>query len=148
MRLDQSQLSGELSVRNFDRPAIDFELSLDQIEMDRYLEPVTDTATEGLPLGETNIELPVDMLEGLNITGQFTIGSVVSAGMTFTDMVAGLTVKNKRLRLHPMSALFYGGTYSGDISKFDCFYVAFFIYSRNIFIIYFQHCFQYFLYRA
>jgi AsmA protein len=115
MRLDQSQLSGELSVRNFARPAIDFELSLDQIEVDRYLEPATDSATENLPLGETNIELPVDMLEGLNITGQFTIGSVVSAGMTFTDMVAGLTVKNKRLRLHPVSALFYGGTYSGDI---------------------------------
>ncbi|MCH6572566.1 MAG: AsmA family protein [Proteobacteria bacterium] len=115
MRLDQSQLSGELSVRNFDRPAIDFELSLDQIEVDRYLEPVSETTPQGLPLGETNIELPVDMLEGLDIEGQFTIGSVLSAGMTFTDMVAGVTVKNKRLRLYPVSALFYGGTYSGDI---------------------------------
>ncbi len=115
MRMDQSQLSGELTVRNFDRPAIDFELSLDQIEVDRYLEPVADTESQGLPLGETNIELPVDMLEGLDIEGQFTIGSVLSVGMTFTDMVAGITIKNKRLRIYPVSALFYGGTYSGDI---------------------------------
>ena len=115
MRLDQSQLSGELTVRNFDRPAIDFELSLDRIEVDRYLEPVSDTTTQGVPLGETNIELPVAMLEGLHIEGQFTIGSVLSVGMTFTDMVAGVTVKNRRLRLYPVSALFYGGTYSGDI---------------------------------
>ncbi len=115
MRMDQSQLSGELSVQNFDRPAIDFELSLDQIEVDRYLEPVSETAPEALSLGETNIELPVDMLEGLDIQGQFTIGSVLSVGMTFTDMVAGVSVKNERLRLYPVSALFYGGTYSGDI---------------------------------
>ncbi|MCZ6827905.1 MAG: AsmA family protein [Gammaproteobacteria bacterium] len=114
MRMDQSQLSGKLSVRNFDRPTIDFELSMDQIEMDRYLEPVSETPG-GVSLGETNIELPVDLLEGLDIGGQFTLGSVLSAGMTFTDMVAGVTVKNNRLRLYPVSALFYGGTYSGDI---------------------------------
>ncbi len=114
MRMDQSHLSGELSVRNFDRPTIDFELSMDQIEMDRYLEPVSETPG-GVSLGETNIELPVDLLEGLDIGGQFTLGSVLSAGMTFTDMVAGVTVKNNRLRLYPVSALFYGGTYSGDI---------------------------------
>ena len=114
MRMDQSHLSGELSVRNFDRPTIDFELSMDQIEMDRYLEPVSETPG-GVSLGETNIELPVELLEGLDIGGQFTLGSVLSAGMTFTDMVAGVTVKNNRLRLYPVSALFYGGTYSGDI---------------------------------
>lgn len=112
--LDQSRLSGEATVRNFEKLAIEFELSLDEIDIDRYMSPASDAPVEQGQAAD--VEIPGDILSGLDIEGQFTIGKAVASGLTFTDVVVGILVRNDKLRMNPLSALFYGGGYNGDIT--------------------------------
>jgi AsmA protein len=40
--LDQSRFTGDMRIRDFDRPRVRFDLAVDEIDIDRYLEPATD----------------------------------------------------------------------------------------------------------
>jgi AsmA protein len=108
-RLDQSQFDGELSVRNFDQPAVDFDFQVDTIDIDRYLEPVQDQAESA------DVAMPKEELQGQDIRGRLAIGQLHMAGLDFNDARLGLTVSKGKLRLNPLTADFYDGRYSGDV---------------------------------
>ncbi len=112
LELDQSRLAGDISVRNFDRPHIGFTLAVDEIDLDRYLEPASSQdsgATE-------DVALPQEDLQGQSVQGQLKAGLLRMAGLEFSDAEVGVAIANGKLRLHPLSAGFYGGSYSGDIT--------------------------------
>jgi len=108
---DQSRITGDVNVQNFDQPIVGFTLAVDEINLDRYLEPVAedDAATA------EDVAIPQDELQGHEVQGQLSIGALTLAGLDFTDAVLGLSIRNGRLRLHPLTAGFYGGRYSGDV---------------------------------
>ncbi len=112
LELDQSRLTGEMSVRNFDRPSIEFTLAVDEIDIDRYMVP----AEEGKASTTEDVAIPQDNLQGQDIQGQLNVGTLRMAGLEFNDARLGLAVNNGKLRLHPLTAGFYGGSYSGDIA--------------------------------
>lgn len=53
VQFDESELSGELAISNFSRPAITYALTLNQIDVDRYLPPPAD-ASEAAPSADTS----------------------------------------------------------------------------------------------
>jgi AsmA protein len=110
MELDQSLISGNLDVRDFDQPKIGFKFLVDKIDIDRYLEPAENSSAPA-----EDVTLPQEELQGQDIQGQLKIGSLRMAGMEFTDADLGIVVSNGKLRLHPLTAGFYGGRYSGDV---------------------------------
>jgi AsmA protein len=57
IKLDDSNINGTMKVKNFDMPAITFDLKVDSIDIDRYL-PIDDEMSEPKPL-ETSTEKPV-----------------------------------------------------------------------------------------
>lgn len=103
-RLDESTLNGTATVRDFGDPAIEFALNLDKINIDRYLPPETQTETG------TETEIPVDLLEGLNLDGRVNAGQIILAGLTFTDATLVLTAQDGRLQIKPLTSKFYDGT--------------------------------------
>lgn len=108
--LDQSKLTGRLELQSAAAPAIQFDAFLDSMDLDRYLapeEPSADTSATNLPGKE---------LEGLDVTGTVHADSLRLAGLDLTDAVIGVRLVNGRLRLHPLDANLYGGTYGGDIT--------------------------------
>jgi AsmA protein len=107
--LDQSRFAGEMSIRNFDRPQINFELAVDEIDLDRYLAPASEDS------GAEDVEMPHEDLQGREIQGQLKAGMLRLAGLQFSDAVVGVAISNGKLRLNPLTAGFYGGRYSGDI---------------------------------
>ena len=112
LELDQSRLTGNMSVRNFDRPKVGFTLAVDEIDIDRYMAP----ADEGNTSSTEDVAIPKDELQGQEVQGELNVGTLRMAGLEFNDAKVGLAINNGKLRLHPLTAGFYGGSYSGDVA--------------------------------
>lgn len=108
--LDQSRFTGEMNLKNFDQPKVGFVLTVDKIDLDRYLEPASDAA------GQENVAMPREELRGHELEGQISIGEMRLAGLDFSDAVIGISIRDGRLRVNPLTANFYGGSYKGDIT--------------------------------
>jgi len=112
--LDQSRFAGEMSIRDFDRPRIGFDFTVDEIDIDRYLEPVTGQPTDQAV--QADVTMPREELQDQDVQGTLRAGKMRLAGLDFNDAELGLTIRNGKLRLNPVTAGFYGGSYSGDIT--------------------------------
>ena len=114
--LDDSNLTGDVSVSNFAKPAVRFNLGLDSIDLDRYLPPAKEAppATPGAATGAAG-ELPNETLRALDVAGKLTAGTVKVSKLTVTDVSASLKAKDGLIRLSPVAARLYQGTYAGNI---------------------------------
>jgi len=108
--LDQSRFTGDMSVSHFDQPNIGFELTVDEINLDRYMGPSSSAAEQD------NVAMPREELQGQALEGRLSVGKMTLAGLNFSDARIGVAIRNGRLRVNPLTANFYGGTYSGDIT--------------------------------
>lgn len=116
LSLDQSNIDGRIEITSFENFGARFSLALDQIDVDRYLPPAEATGEDAG--GETpldQMEIPADLVRGLDIVGEVTIGKLKAFDFNSTDVKIGITAQNDRLRVHPAQATFYGGGYRGDI---------------------------------
>ena len=114
--LDGSKLSGEAQVSNFAAPAIRFALNLDAIDLDRYLPPGSEVppASPGAAAGKAG-ELPLETLRALDVAGTFKAGKVKVAKLNVSSVDASLNAKGGSIRLSPVSAKLYEGSYAGNI---------------------------------
>jgi len=114
LALDDSLLTGKLSLPTTESGAISFDLKVDTINLDRYMAPAdSTTVTANEP--EDDIEIPVDMIRSLNVDGRFRIDQAYLSGLEFTKIELGLKSSGGKLRLNPLSAKLYEGTYKGDV---------------------------------
>lgn len=122
-RLDDSSLAGRVVVRDFAAPTVDFAFQLDGINVDRYLpppseqesaEPVADSGQES-PQQTEGGGLPLEPLRSLELNGQLQVGSLTVAGAEASDINMTITARDGRIRVHPLTALLYGGHYGGDV---------------------------------
>ncbi|MFQ5995312.1 MAG: AsmA family protein [Acidiferrobacterales bacterium] len=115
--LDQSRLTGSLSVRNFEKPAYVFDLALNQIDLDRYLPPPGPAPKTGATPGAASpgaaAELPLDTLRDLNAKGQIRINKLKAFGIRSSKVIAKVNAKNGLIILGPNQAALYGGRYAG-----------------------------------
>ncbi|MGH8495201.1 MAG: AsmA family protein [Gammaproteobacteria bacterium] len=115
--LDETRVSGNLRMPADEAAPIRFAFNVDKIDLDRYLPPPDETADaneqESAPVDD--IEIPVDTLRGLRIDGSLEMGEVVLSDMRLQDVELGVSSDGREVRLHPLDAQFYGGTYAGDI---------------------------------
>ena len=109
LTLDESKLAGRLAYDTASS-GMDFALTLDRIDLDRYQPPPTSPDEKSEP-----IELPVDFLKPLRAKGSFNVGQIKVGGANLTELTAGIDVANAQARFAPLGARLYGGTYRGDI---------------------------------
>ncbi|MEX2353354.1 MAG: AsmA family protein, partial [Gammaproteobacteria bacterium] len=119
MVLDDSNLNGTWSVTDFEQPAIEFDIDIDQINADRYLPP-TPAEDQVRPVTpETAVgaaaQLPVETLRSLNSRGQLNIGQLTISGARLTDLALALDAKDGLINLSPVTANLYQGQYQGEI---------------------------------
>ncbi len=111
LALDDSQLSGQLGLVG---DSLRFDLSIDSINIDRYLPPASaGAAEEDGSLDE--VDLPLEVLRTLNAAGQMTIGAAQFAGLTLSDLELSFSADDGLVSLQPSASL-YGGTYDGEIT--------------------------------
>jgi AsmA protein len=123
VQLDDSTLKGSAAVSQFARPAVRFDLSLDGIDVDRYLPPPADEPPAPAPAPVTpaaavaaGAELfPVETLRSLNVAGSLTVDKLKVSGLSISDLLMKLAAKGGQLRVHPAQARLYQGSYAGDM---------------------------------
>lgn len=108
--LDDSQITGLVKLVG-DTPELS--LSMDKLKLDGYLSPPDDTAGEDRAVDA--IELPAQTVRDLNVNAQLSIGDLTVGGIESSDVEVQLNASNGSVRLHPMRANLYGGSYSGDM---------------------------------
>jgi len=114
LQLDQSQLSGDLSLSQLDAalPAVNFKLHMSAINADRYLPPVSETVepeTETKADGDAPIELPMTLLRQLNIDGQFDLEQLTISKLKLAKLQLGIKAKQGLIALQPLNMALYEG---------------------------------------
>ena len=115
-RLDDTELMGDFSVRDFESPGYRFSLEADRIDLDRYLAPPSDDApAEADTAALDATEIPVETIRSLDAEGTLKFGEIVLGGLTFRTIELGVTAGDGRVRLHPIGARVLEGGYEGDV---------------------------------
>ncbi len=116
--LDDTTFSGSASVPSLEGeiPPVRFDFNVDDIDIDRYLPPVTDADDESADdadavatTGDEPIELPIDMMRQLDIDGTFSVGSVKVSNLITRNIVVPVKAKGGKLALDSIKAAMYEG---------------------------------------
>ncbi len=116
--LDDTQVRGSAAIEDLEAMALRFDLNINAINVDRYLEPEPEegSAESKTPAAEEPpTELPIEMLRELNARGNLRIGTATLSGLEFADIRLPLEAKDGRVHLGPTQARLFGGGYNGDI---------------------------------
>lgn len=114
LTLDDTTLSGRLSVPTGEQGLIEFDLTADSIDVDRYMAPGEAPAEESEEPA-ADIEIPVDLIRSLQAKGTAKLQKATFAGMLFENIELGVNSQGGKLRLHPLSASLFDGSYQGDV---------------------------------
>ncbi len=114
LTLDDTTLRGRLSVPTGEQGLIEFDLTADSIDVDRYMAPGEAAAAESQEPA-ADIEIPVDLIRSLQAKGTAKLERATFAGMLFENIQLGVNSQGGKLRLHPLSASLFDGTYQGDV---------------------------------
>jgi AsmA protein len=110
LTLDDSALTGAAGYRG---ETLSFDLTIDSINVDRYLPPAEDPAQEEEgSLDE--VDLPLDALRDFDAAGRMAVGALQFSGLSFSDVAFQLSAQDGRVRFTPSASL-YGGRYAGEI---------------------------------
>ena len=112
--LDDSTMTGTMSLPMTQSGALKFDLEVDSIVLDGYMAPVDESAVAA-DEEAGDVEIPADLIRTLNVNGNFRIQQAYLSGMKFSNLQLGVNGAGGKLRLHPLSAEFYDGRYSGDV---------------------------------
>lgn len=108
-------------VKGFASPAIEFSLTGDTINLDRYLPPSPDTqadkpAAGAAASGDTDTPIDLSALNALRLNGQVTIARLIAQGLTVQNVKASVQSANGELNMAPVSLDLYGGSMKGRAS--------------------------------
>lgn len=111
LQLDDTALAGAAAIGFGEVMRIRSELTLDAIDLDRYLPPEAEEAGEQAP-GE-DVELAFDWLEKLDLDASFKAGTLKINGLTLTNLEGRAVARDGVLTLQPFGAALYGGEVRG-----------------------------------
>jgi AsmA protein len=109
MRLDDTQLQGNLSLPTGKEGAIEFDLAADQIDLDRYRAP--EGAAEPSPS-----EKAAKSGNPLDANGTFKLKTARVMRVDFSNLHITLAAKNNVIHLFPIEAQVDGAHYAGNIT--------------------------------
>jgi AsmA protein len=108
--LDDSTLKGRVALVG-DR--FEFNLAVDDINVDRYLPPAEETPSEDEGALD-EVDLPIEPLRNFDSRGRLEFAAVQFLGLHFTNAAFDLRAANGQLTLTPSASL-YGGSYTGRV---------------------------------
>ena len=120
--LDDTNITGKLAVTDFSSQAVTFDLTLDQLNLDRYMPPAGAEATGGkqqaapaasqpAPAAGAGKEpelFPVETLRKLNANGVARIGTLTTNNLKVTDVVVKVNANGGKVNVKPSASLYQG----------------------------------------
>jgi len=119
-KFDDTTVKAKLALKGFDRPHYGFDVSLDRIDLDRYLvaQPDAKPAPSTGASPKVEVDVPVDLgaLEGLRADGKLAVGSLKLMGLNIAELKAQVRAADGRAQVAPHSAKLYQGTLEGALT--------------------------------
>jgi len=134
--VDESNIKGSLAVNGFKAPVYAFDLSIDQLDLDKLLvksekdgQKESTGETQPQSSGEISTaestgavtapaaaatQIPVETLRGLNADGKINIGALRYSGTDMSNVEVGLNAKEGLIQAAPLNANLYSGSISGS----------------------------------
>lgn len=121
LKLDDTELKGELTVRDFATQTVSFSLSADRLDADRYLPPPLKPAlgAEATPAAKADlnaVELPIAALDKLNAQGTLQVTSLKLKNLKFANVRLKLDGARGTTHRQQLSANLYGGSADLNLS--------------------------------
>ncbi len=113
IELDGTTFTGAMTVPTDGAGRFIVKLAADAIDLNRYMAPASEEAAAADDLAP--VEIPADLIRPLNARGELEIGTVTLGGLELEQVVLSLNAGSGSLRIHPIVATLYGGSYSGDV---------------------------------
>ena len=107
--LDDSELKGWLHVKDFNQPALVYQLNLNKMNLDRYLPPAAETEKTGKrevkPQNEDiAITLPVELLRNINVHGVLGANEILIADQKINNLNIKTMAEQGIVRINPLTA--------------------------------------------
>lgn len=107
LNFDQSKLNFSLDAKNFDKPDVKFDLHLDEIDLDDYLPPSSESKaqTEKKPRagGPKKEQMDFALLRKLTLNGKIQIGSLKAQGLQMQDLNLHVSGKDGLFQVDPLA---------------------------------------------
>ncbi|MEX2524037.1 MAG: AsmA family protein [Gammaproteobacteria bacterium] len=117
LTLDETSLSGKAGITDLEKRALRADINIDRINLDDYLPPEAEDkpATPETAAGAA-AQLPVETLRAIDAVVDLKAGALTVSKINLTDVILRLEGKDGVIKLDPLSANLYQGTYSGRIN--------------------------------
>jgi len=113
--LDDSTITGQLTV-GFGEPAdYAFDLAIDKLDADRYMPPAAEPPPEGAAPVAADVALPTEPLKTMSLDGRLAIGDLRIAGLSLQTVAAAIDVGDGLGVVDSAKAKLYGGSFAGRI---------------------------------
>ncbi len=115
-RFDDTTASARVGVQGFSEPHIRFDVSLDQLNLDRYLPPPAPAKAAAEPAAASPASAPADpavdlsALKPLNLAGELRIGALQVHNAKVSKLKVGVQAAGGHLDLAPLDADLYEGS--------------------------------------
>jgi len=121
--LDEIIIKGSATINNLKQPAYQVKLDINKLHLDDYAVLTDKATTQQKPVQEKTAQakaktptssqaqplIPVDLIKGLNVNGQLTIGELISNNVKMSKIILTVKSKNGLLTLDPVQSDFYKG---------------------------------------
>ena len=123
--LDDTTFNGQASVPSLAGaiPPLRFDFTVDAIDLDRYLPPVSEetaetTTTTAAPAadGDAPLGIPSDLIRQLDIDGVFKVNKVKISNLTTESIVVPVTAKGGKVSINDLQASLYKGRINSNVS--------------------------------
>ncbi|MCU7960089.1 MAG: AsmA family protein, partial [gamma proteobacterium symbiont of Bathyaustriella thionipta] len=112
LTVDDTHMKGFIRLADLKKQALRFDLSVDAINLDRYLPPASEKAT-GKPASteqpSASQELPLEQLRSLDINGVFRLGQLTVNKLKVADVVITLKADKGQITLDTVANKLYQG---------------------------------------
>lgn len=113
-KVADSNIKAKLGVAGFSPPGFDFDIDIDQLDIDRYMPPA---ASGKSAVGQKQPEQPFDLsaLKNLRANGTLRIGALKASGVKAANVRLDIKAEGGRVDVSPLSANLYQGTLNGAL---------------------------------
>jgi AsmA protein len=113
--LDDTHLKGNLAL-DLTTEAVKFELTVDTLDVDRYLPPPPPPGTPVPVAAPEPKPKSAEASKPLDANGTLAVGSVHVAPLDLSNVKVTVATNDKVMHIFPLRAQIYGGQYSGDVT--------------------------------
>ena len=118
LTLDDTHVTGKAEIKDYKSEALDFDLTADKLDLDRYLPP-PQPGTPDRPREEIDVDkvgIPLRTLRGFNLDGELHAAALTLLGAQVTDFDLGVSAHGGLVHVTSLKAALYGGSLDGELT--------------------------------